>query len=260
MLGDVGQPQLVRALGGEVPLDEIVVHRRPGFAVPAAALLADGAPPAAGRADPPNRAVPDFFVGSRICEPISSICAGIPSILLDPFSVVAKHFRRLPFPASRPDVAAHPSSDLAVWPRRAGIQLDGATTAARTPDCRKAGTLERTRRGRNHRAVVPPCAATHPSQPQFLVGWVSFRKRNRTWTRHNIRGGGRYRNSQVINKINSFPPSYPPPYLSTPARRLPGGYSSALGHLEATRTPSDPKTQHIRILVLCFTVFLKFSK
>src|SRR5699024_2167344 len=48
VLGDVGQPQLVRAHGGEVPLDEIVVHWRSGLAVPTPAILADGAGPATG--------------------------------------------------------------------------------------------------------------------------------------------------------------------------------------------------------------------
>src|SRR5699024_6207787 len=43
--------------------DEIVVHRRPGFAVPDAALLADGAPPAAGRADPPRGPPTHRFTG-----------------------------------------------------------------------------------------------------------------------------------------------------------------------------------------------------
>src|SRR5699024_11512446 len=54
VLGDVGQPQLVRAHGGEVSLDEIVVHGRACLAVLAAAFLADGAGPAADRADPPG--------------------------------------------------------------------------------------------------------------------------------------------------------------------------------------------------------------
>src|SRR5699024_4543785 len=54
VLGDVGEPQLVRAHGGEVPLDEIVVHWRSGLAVPTPAFLADGAGPAAGGADSPG--------------------------------------------------------------------------------------------------------------------------------------------------------------------------------------------------------------
>ena len=37
VLGDVGQPQPFGAVGGEVPLDEVVVHRRAGLAVQARA-------------------------------------------------------------------------------------------------------------------------------------------------------------------------------------------------------------------------------
>jgi hypothetical protein len=39
VLGDVGQPQPVRGIGGEVVFDQVVVDRRPGqFAFPAAPL------------------------------------------------------------------------------------------------------------------------------------------------------------------------------------------------------------------------------
>jgi hypothetical protein len=56
MLGDVAQPQLVRCLGGEVPLDQIVVDRRPDLgALATGLLLAERAPPAVVRADPPRR-------------------------------------------------------------------------------------------------------------------------------------------------------------------------------------------------------------
>ena len=52
VFGDVGQPQLVWRLGGEVALDQVVVDRRTGLAV-LAALLAERAPPAVAGADPP---------------------------------------------------------------------------------------------------------------------------------------------------------------------------------------------------------------
>jgi hypothetical protein len=35
VLGDVGEPQLVGLLGGELALDEVVVHRRTGHPLPA---------------------------------------------------------------------------------------------------------------------------------------------------------------------------------------------------------------------------------
>lgn len=52
VLGDVGEPQLVRTGGGEVTADQVVVHRRAGLAA-LAALLAEHAPPAVVPADPP---------------------------------------------------------------------------------------------------------------------------------------------------------------------------------------------------------------
>jgi hypothetical protein len=55
VLGDVGQPQLVRSTGGEVALDQVVVDRRAGLLALPALLLAEGAPPAVVRTDPPRR-------------------------------------------------------------------------------------------------------------------------------------------------------------------------------------------------------------
>ena len=53
MLGDVGQPQLVRACRGEVPLDMVVVDGRAGFAPQAAFLREHGPEPLLG-AQPPD--------------------------------------------------------------------------------------------------------------------------------------------------------------------------------------------------------------
>ena len=39
MLGDVGQPGPVRAVGGELAVDQVIVDRRPGLAGQAAAVL-----------------------------------------------------------------------------------------------------------------------------------------------------------------------------------------------------------------------------
>src|SRR5690625_541108 len=48
VLGDIGQPQLVRAISSEVSLDQIVMHRLAGLSMSTPAFLADGAGPAAG--------------------------------------------------------------------------------------------------------------------------------------------------------------------------------------------------------------------
>jgi hypothetical protein len=53
MLSNIGQPQLIWFLGGEIPLDQIVMHRRSDLAV-LAALLTEHTPPAVVRADPPR--------------------------------------------------------------------------------------------------------------------------------------------------------------------------------------------------------------
>ncbi|MDH6573693.1 hypothetical protein M2160_008800 [Streptomyces sp. SAI-117] len=54
VLGDVGEPQPVRAGRGEVTADEVVVHRRAGLRAPAA-LLVEHAPSAVVPADSPGR-------------------------------------------------------------------------------------------------------------------------------------------------------------------------------------------------------------
>ena len=55
MLGDIPEPQLVGRPGSEVPLDQVVVDRRPRLlALPAGLLLPERAPPAVVRADPPR--------------------------------------------------------------------------------------------------------------------------------------------------------------------------------------------------------------
>lgn len=57
MLGDVGQPQLVRVIRGEVAADEVVVRRRARLALLAVLGLAEGRLPAVVAADPPHRAI-----------------------------------------------------------------------------------------------------------------------------------------------------------------------------------------------------------
>ena len=53
MLGDVGQPELVWSIGGEVPLDKIVMDRRAGLAVEPPLLRVRREDPL-GRAKPPD--------------------------------------------------------------------------------------------------------------------------------------------------------------------------------------------------------------
>ena len=54
MLGDIGQPQLVDVIGGEVTLHEIIVDRRPRAFPVLAALLPEHGPPLIVPADPPR--------------------------------------------------------------------------------------------------------------------------------------------------------------------------------------------------------------
>ncbi|WP_399037818.1 hypothetical protein [Streptomyces sp. ASQP_92] len=53
VLGEIGEPQPVRAGGDEVTAEEVVVHRRGGLLDPVA-VLAEGAPPVIAPADPPR--------------------------------------------------------------------------------------------------------------------------------------------------------------------------------------------------------------
>ena len=53
VLGDVGQPELVWSIGGEVPLDKIVMDRRAGLAVEPPLLRVRREDPL-GRAKPPD--------------------------------------------------------------------------------------------------------------------------------------------------------------------------------------------------------------
>ena len=54
VLGDVGQPQLVDVIRGEVPLDQVIVHRRSRALPDLAALLPERRPPLVVPADPPR--------------------------------------------------------------------------------------------------------------------------------------------------------------------------------------------------------------
>ena len=63
VLGDVGQPQLVRPGRGEVPLDQVVVGRRAGLLPVLAALLPEHRPPAVGGTDPPHGPVTACVTG-----------------------------------------------------------------------------------------------------------------------------------------------------------------------------------------------------
>ena len=63
MLGDVGQPQFVDVIGGEVPLHEIVMDRRPGTFPVLAAILPEHGPPLVVPADAPCRALAHHFAG-----------------------------------------------------------------------------------------------------------------------------------------------------------------------------------------------------
>src|SRR5690625_388171 len=65
VLGDVGQPQFVDVIGGEVALDEVVVDRRAGALSVLGALLSEYGPPLVVPADPPCRALRPLL--ARIC-------------------------------------------------------------------------------------------------------------------------------------------------------------------------------------------------
>jgi hypothetical protein len=62
VFGDVGEPQPVGAIRGEVTADQVVMHRRAGLLL-SAALLAEHAPPVVVPADPPRG--PVGHAGSR---------------------------------------------------------------------------------------------------------------------------------------------------------------------------------------------------
>ena len=63
MLCDVGQPRLVDVIGGEVPLHEIVVDRRPGTLSVLAAILPEHGEPLVVPADPPRGPLAHLFTG-----------------------------------------------------------------------------------------------------------------------------------------------------------------------------------------------------
>jgi len=63
VLGDVGQPQLVRLGGGEVPFDPVVVDRRAGPFAVLAAFHPERGPPVLVAADPPHRPVTTAVAG-----------------------------------------------------------------------------------------------------------------------------------------------------------------------------------------------------
>jgi hypothetical protein len=74
VVSDVGEPQSVRRLGAEPPLDEVVVHRRPGHPVPAA-LAGVRRPQPLGRAEPvhPVAARAEAMVGELVGgEPVAN--------------------------------------------------------------------------------------------------------------------------------------------------------------------------------------------
>ncbi|MFV3116750.1 hypothetical protein [Gordonia ajococcus] len=54
VLGDVGQPQTVRSVGGEA-LNQIIMNRRPGSSAVAAPFCVGHRPPGVVTADPPRR-------------------------------------------------------------------------------------------------------------------------------------------------------------------------------------------------------------
>ena len=57
MFGNVGEPQLVWCIRGEIPAHQIIVDRWADLAVLAAFALAEHTPPAVVRADPPRGAL-----------------------------------------------------------------------------------------------------------------------------------------------------------------------------------------------------------
>ena len=63
MLGDIGQPEFVGVVSGEVTLHEIIVDRQPGALPVLAALLAEHGPPLIVPADPPRGPLAPLFTG-----------------------------------------------------------------------------------------------------------------------------------------------------------------------------------------------------
>src|SRR5690606_26760280 len=63
VLGDVGQPRLVGAIGGEVPAHEVVMGCRAGLGGLAVLGFTEPRPPAVGLAVPPHGAVTDVVAG-----------------------------------------------------------------------------------------------------------------------------------------------------------------------------------------------------
>lgn len=76
MLGQVREPQLNRASGGEVTTDQVIVRRGPDLALIAAILLREHAPPAVVGADLPHRPITDLVAGVSDLveeEPVSEL-------------------------------------------------------------------------------------------------------------------------------------------------------------------------------------------
>ena len=83
MFRDVGQPQLVRPLSGEVPLDVVFVDGRAGFALQAAFLREHGPEPLLG-AQPPDPVLARLqtsdleFVGDEPVAECGVVLVGVP--------------------------------------------------------------------------------------------------------------------------------------------------------------------------------------
>ena len=70
VLSDVGEPELVDVIGGEVAPDQVVVDRRSGVLTVLAALLAEGQPPLVVPTDLPRCSLAHHLAsdGGFICE------------------------------------------------------------------------------------------------------------------------------------------------------------------------------------------------
>ncbi|HKR52194.1 MAG TPA: hypothetical protein VJT72_21970 [Pseudonocardiaceae bacterium] len=63
MFGDIGQPQPIWRLGGEITADQVIVDWWADLAVLAALALAENTPPTVVRADPPGGALGHRLTG-----------------------------------------------------------------------------------------------------------------------------------------------------------------------------------------------------
>ncbi len=104
VLGDVGQPQLVHVIGGEVPLDQVIVDRRSRTLLVLPTLLPEGRPPLVVAADLPCRPLAHHLAGigglaDQEAIPVLGIVAvgvqqGVGAIGLDQFGWVICCFRQ----------------------------------------------------------------------------------------------------------------------------------------------------------------------